>query len=153
MSAKAVNAELAPAGGKIRGSDLLDLVCAHCFIIAAGPAPAGFARSRNADWLAAGAEGKDRVLLGRDGRTILSGRMEVPVLQCCETLGIDVGAEACEHRFADDLSALVDGDFDDFVSRRVGQLPRVDYGIRSRDRQGRANLVAEEGAANERSVG
>src|SRR5664279_1567230 len=41
VSAKAVDAELAPAGGKIRGSDLLDFVCAHCFIIAAGPAPAG----------------------------------------------------------------------------------------------------------------
>ena len=41
LPAKAVNAKLAPTGGEIRRSDLLDFVFAHIFIISGGDAPKG----------------------------------------------------------------------------------------------------------------
>src|SRR5208337_2396136 len=80
-------------------------------------------------------------------------RMKVPVLQRGQAFSIDVGAEACEHGLADDFAAFVDGDFDNFVAAVVGQLPRVDHGIGSRDRQSGTNLVAGQRPMIERSVG
>ena len=77
----------------------------------------------------------------------------MPVLECCEALRIDVGTEALEHGFADDLSALVDGNFDDFVSGRGGKLPRKDDRIGGRDGKRGTDLIAVELAASERSIG
>jgi hypothetical protein len=77
----------------------------------------------------------------------------VPVLECCEALRIDVGTETLEHGFADDLAALVDGNFDDFVAGRGGELPREDNRIGGRDGKRGADLIAVELAASERSIG
>src|SRR5579862_7108524 len=91
--------------------------------------------------LAAGAEREDRVLFRGDGRAILRGGLEAPILQCCKALAIDIRAKALQHGLADDFAALVDGDFDDLVTRGVRQLPWINTGIGRRDWQRGPNLV------------
>lgn len=76
----------------------------------------------------------------------------MPVFKGGETLVVDIGAKAVEHDFVSNLAALVDGDFDDLVSRRGGQLPRPYAGIGGGDGQGRANLVAIQGALSQGAV-
>src|SRR5579863_2115297 len=103
--------------------------------------------------LSSSAEGEYRILLGCDRGAIARSRMEMPVLESREALVVDVGAKALQHGGVDDLSALVNRDLDDFIARRIRQLPGIDHRIRSRGRKGWANFVPVELAPGQRSVG
>lgn len=78
--------------------------------------------------------------------------MEMPVFEGGQTLVIDIRAKAVEHEFVSDLAALVDGDFDDLVAGRGGQLPGPHAGIRGGDGQGGTNLVAVQRALSQSTV-
>src|ERR1039458_7250731 len=103
LPTKTVNAEIAPAGAKIRGCDLLYFVYTHVFIIAAGRAARGF--QHGGPWvartlvesLASGAKVENGILLRRDGRAIASGGLKAPVLQCEQNFLIEFGTEALKH--------------------------------------------------------
>src|SRR5579872_1470869 len=69
---------------------------------------------------------EDGILLGGNRRAVARRRLEAPVIECRQALGIDVGTEALQHSLADNLAACVDGDFDNLVARIVGKLPGVD---------------------------
>jgi len=110
-------------------------------------------RGRCGVGLTARLEGENGILLGRNGDSVVSGRLKVPVFQRRQTLIVDGGAEALQHGLADDLSAFVDGDFDDYFALGVWPLPRVDHGIRSSNGQSGPNLVSIHGAAGQATVG
>jgi hypothetical protein len=76
----------------------------------------------------------------------------MPVFEGGQTLVIDIGAKAVEHDFVSDLSALVDGDLDNLVPGRSGQLPRPHAEIRGGDGQGGTNLVAIQRALRQGAV-
>src|ERR1700686_813268 len=95
---------------------------------------------------------KDSVLFRRDGCAITGRWVKAPVVERCQALVIDIRAQALQHSFTDNLAALIDGDFNDLVTRRRRQLPRVDGRIRSRDGESRTNLVPGKSAAAQRSI-
>src|ERR1700683_913130 len=149
FEAKAMDAELAPARGEIRGCELLNCVVAHILIIAAGRGDASDAGAGLTPCL----ERENGILLGRNGASVVSGRAKVPVFQRRETLVIDRGAEALQHRLADDLFSFVDRDFDDDFALGVRTFPRVDDRIGRCDGQSWTNLVAIYGSAGQAPVG
>jgi hypothetical protein len=79
--------------------------------------------------------------------------MEVPILESRQALRVDLWAQALQHGLADDFSALVDGDLNNFVPGRCGELPGVDHRVESRDGERRANFIAVELTAAQGSVG
>src|ERR1700687_1016672 len=105
-----------------------------------------------ASLLASRPEGEDGVLLRRDGCAVAGCGMKVPIVQRCQALVIDIRTQALQHSFTDNLAPFIDGDFNDLVTRRRRQLPRVDGRVRSRDGESRTNLVPRKSAAAQRSI-
>jgi len=98
-------------------------------------------------------EGENSILFGGNGRSVAGGRLKAPALKGCKASGVDFGTEALQHDLAGDFSAFINRDFYDLIPGRLGQLPGVDDGIRSRDRKSRAYFVAKERPTVQSSVG
>src|SRR5690348_1381213 len=80
-------------------------------------------------------EREDCVLLRRDGSPVPRGRMEVPVFERRKALCVNVRSKTLQHGLLCDFTALVNRDFNDFIPRRCRELPRIDAGIGSRNRE------------------
>jgi hypothetical protein len=92
LASKAVDAELAPAGREIRGSNLLYVIFGHTNIIAVECLDDVAEDSAFAS--ASRPEGEDGVLLRGNRCTVAGGGAEVPVFESCQTLVINVGTKA-----------------------------------------------------------
>src|SRR5262249_242255 len=103
--------------------------------------------------LSPGVKRENSVLLGGDGCSEFGRGTEAPAFESGEAFVVDVGAHAFEHSFVGNLSALIDGDFDDHASFGIWQLPRIYDRVGGRDGQRGVNVRAEKRSANERAVG
>ncbi len=94
------------------------------------------------------------VLLAGDGEAIAGGRIVAPVLDDGDHAFIDWGTEPAEQSGADDVSVLVDGDFNDDVAFESWRTNGAGNGwIRIDHRVSRANFVSVGVTVRESSIG
>lgn len=93
------------------------------------------------------------ILFRGNRNAILRGGAELPLRERCQDPLIHLRTEALQHATGDDISALVNRNFDDLISDHAVERIRSDDWIRRNDRQGRANLKPKDRSNAQRSIG
>ena len=93
----------------------------------------------------------EHVLLGWYRDAIAGGGAKAPIFQCFEYLAVDFWGEALKHYFLNDISFVVDRDFNHDIALKASQFVRRDDRIGRYDGQSGANFFAGQGAFQNRT--
>src|SRR5580704_2500007 len=96
---------------------------------------------------------KNAILLGGDGSSVARGGTEAPIFERRQRLLVELGTDTLQNGFTNDLTELVNRDFDHHVAFVVQQFPRIENRIGHRDGKRGTNFVSESRPVNQRAIG